>query len=81
MTLNTDLHAAILKALKSSKGMETKELAAATGLPPRRVQEATRQLAETHTIFRGFYGWLIFKKPHPATRKKLEAIRANHLGL
>lgn len=71
---------AILTALKGSKGMESNELAAATGLPLRRVQEATRQLAETHTIFRGFYGWCIFKKLHPATRKKFDALRAKHLG-
>jgi len=81
VTFNTDRNASILEALKSSKGMETKELAAATGLPLRRVQEATRQLAETHTIYMGTYGWRITGKLHPATRKKLEAIRARHLGL
>lgn len=81
MIFNTDLHAAIFKALKGSKGMETKELAAATRFPLRRVQEATKQLADTHTIFRGFYGWRIFKKLDPSTHKKLEAIRASHLGL
>ncbi len=60
--------------------METQELATATDLPLRRVQEATKQLADTHTIYWGFYGWRILKKLHPATRKKLKALRAKYLG-